>query len=63
MRVHSIEAIAIDIPLTKNFGGSTYAVRKRSTVITRLRTEDGLMSEANGDNRDGGQEIARSRRI
>jgi hypothetical protein len=29
MRVHSIEAIAIDIPLTKNFGGSTYAVRKR----------------------------------
>src|SRR6516225_3555740 len=60
MRVHSIEAIAIDIPLTKNFGGSTYAVRKRSTVITRLRTEDGLMSEVyNGDNRDGGQEIVR----
>ena len=60
MRVHSIEAIAIDIPLTKNFGGSTYAVRKRSTVITRLRTEDGLMSEVyNGDNRDAGQEIVR----
>src|SRR6516165_11512554 len=60
MRVHSIEAIAIDIPLTKNFGGSTYAVRKRSTVITRLRTEDGLVSEVyNGDNRDGGREIVR----
>src|SRR5437588_10539249 len=60
MRVHSIDAVAIDIPLTKNFGGSTYAVRKRSTVITRLRTEDGLVSEVyNGDNRDGGREIVR----
>src|SRR5215468_10183186 len=60
MRVHGIDAIAIDIPLTKNFGGSTYAVRKRSTVITRLQTEDGLMGEVyNGDNRDGGQEIVR----
>src|SRR5262249_40849375 len=60
IRCNSIEDIAIDIPLAKNFGGSTYAVRKRSTVITRLRTEDGLMSEVyNGDNRDGGQEIVR----
>jgi len=39
MRVHSIEAIAVDIPLTRNFGGSTYAVLQRSTVITRMRTE------------------------
>ena len=60
MRIHSIDTIAIDIPLTKNFGGSTYAVRKRSTVITRLRTEDGLMSEVyNGDNRGGGGQIVR----
>src|SRR5260370_15884328 len=60
MRVHSIDAVAIDIPLTKNFGGSTYAVRKRSTVITRLRTEDGLVSEVyNGDNRDSGPAIVR----
>ena len=60
MRIHSIDAIAIDIPLTKNFGGSTYAVLKRSTVVTRLRTEDGLVSEVyNGDNREHGLEIAR----
>jgi L-alanine-DL-glutamate epimerase-like enolase superfamily enzyme len=60
MRVHSIEAIAIDIPLTRNFGGSTYAVLKRSTVITRLSTEDGLVSEIyNGDNREQGREIVR----
>ena len=60
MRIHSVEAIAIDIPLTKNFGGSTYAVLKRSTVITRMRTDGGLVSEVyNGDNREHGLEIVR----
>src|SRR5262245_58349908 len=58
MRISGIDAIAIDIPLTKNFGGSTYAVLKRSTVITRLRIQGGLVSEVyNGDNRDAGPEI------
>jgi D-galactarolactone cycloisomerase len=60
MRVHSVEAIAVEIPLTRNFGGSTYAVLKRCTVITRLRTETGLVSEVyNGDNREHGSEIVR----
>ena len=60
MKIHSVEAVAIDIPLTKNFGGSTYSVLKRSTVITRLRTKDGLVSEVfNGDNREHGAEIVR----
>jgi L-alanine-DL-glutamate epimerase-like enolase superfamily enzyme len=60
MKIHDIELIAIDIPLTQNFGGSTYTVLKRSTVITRLRTKDGLTSEVfNGDNREHGAEIVR----
>ena len=60
MRIHSIEAIAIDIPLRRNFGGSTYAVLKRSTVITRMRTEGGLVSDVyNGDNREHGLAIVR----
>jgi D-galactarolactone cycloisomerase len=60
MKIHSVEAIAIDIPLRKNFGGSTYSVLKRCTVITRLRTRDGLTSEVyNGDNREHSGEIAR----
>ena len=59
MRITAVEAIAIDIPLSKNFGGSTYNVLKRSTVITRLRTADGLVSEVyNGDNRAHGPQIA-----
>jgi L-alanine-DL-glutamate epimerase-like enolase superfamily enzyme len=60
MRICGVEAVAIDIPLTRNFGGSTYAVLKRSTVITRLRTRDGVVSEVyNGDNREHGPEIVR----
>jgi len=60
VKIHSIEAIPIDIPLKRNFGGSTYSVLKRSTVVTRLRTNDGLASEVyNGDNREHGLEIAR----
>jgi D-galactarolactone cycloisomerase len=60
MHIYGIDAIALDIPLTKNFGGSTYAVLKRSTVITRLRTQSGLQSEVyNGDNREAGPQIVR----
>jgi D-galactarolactone cycloisomerase len=60
MRIVSIEALAIEIPLKKNFGGSTYAVTRRCTVITRARTDDGLTSEVyNGDNREHGREIVR----
>ena len=59
-RIEGIEAIAVDIPLARDFGGSTYSVLKRSTVITRMRTDAGLASLVyNGDNREHGAEIAR----
>ena len=60
MKLESVEAIAVEIPLRKNFGGSTYAVLKRCTIVTRLRTSGGLASEVyNGDNREHGTEIVR----
>ena len=60
MHIEKIEAIAIEIPLKRNFGGSTYSVLKRCTIITRMRTQDGLVSEVyNGDNREHGREIER----
>jgi D-galactarolactone cycloisomerase len=60
MRIESIEAIPIEIPLRRNFGGSTYSVLKRSTIVTRLRTDQGLVSEVyNGDNREHGAELVR----
>jgi D-galactarolactone cycloisomerase len=60
MRIRSIEAIPLAIPLEKDFGGSTYHVLSRCTVVTRLATDDGLVGEIyNGDNREEGREIAR----
>ncbi|MGE5465570.1 MAG: mandelate racemase/muconate lactonizing enzyme family protein [Methanocella sp.] len=60
MRIESVEIIPIEIPLKRDFGGSTYHVLKRSTLITRIRTGDGLVSEVyNGDNRDHASEIVR----
>ena len=61
MKISSIESVAIEIPLKRNFGGSTYTVLKRCTVVTRLRTDEGLASEVyNGDNRSHGREIGRA---
>ncbi len=60
MKLERIEPIAVEIPLKRNFGGSTYAVLKRCAVVTRLSTSDGLTSEVyNGDNREHGAEIVR----
>ena len=59
MRIEKIEALAVSIPLERDFGGSTYHVTRRCTVITRIHAQ-GLVSEVyNGDNRDHGAEIVR----
>ena len=47
MRIGRIEAEAISIPLTRDFGGSTYHVTRRCTVITRVYTDQGLAAELN----------------
>lgn len=60
MRIQTIEAIAIEIPLSRNFGGSTYDVLKRATIVTRLRTAEGVEGLVyNGDNRDQGLELVK----
>ena len=59
MKIDKVEAIAISIPLKKNFGGSTYDVKKRCTIVTRIHA-GGLVSEVyNGDNRAHGGELVR----
>ncbi len=58
MKIKNIEVIAVEIPLTRNFGGSRYNVTKRCTIITRMETESGAISEVyNGDNRDHQREV------
>jgi D-galactarolactone cycloisomerase len=60
MIIKSIEVIPIEIPLVKDFGGSTYHVPSRCTIITRMRTDEGLASEVyNGDNREHAVEIVK----
>jgi D-arabinonate dehydratase len=60
MRIERIEAEAIAIPLTRDFGGSTYHVTRRCTVITRAYSADGVVGEVyNGDNREHAPHIAR----
>ena len=60
MKIDKVEAIAIEVPLPKPFAGATYTVPTRNTIITRIYTDDGLVSEVfNGDNRKCGPEVAR----
>ena len=59
MFIEKITATPIKIPLTKDFGGSTYSVTSRCTVVTQLWVKDGPVAEVyNGDNRSHGREIA-----
>lgn len=58
MKITGIETIPIEIPLRRTFGGSRYSVASRCTIITRLQTDQGLVSEVyNGDNRSHLKEI------
>ncbi len=60
MKIGSIEASSYELPLSRRFAGSVYAMTTRCTVATRIRTTDGLVSEVyNGDNRTDSPEIVR----
>ena len=52
MKIDKVEALKVDIPLEKNFAGGTYSVDKRTVIITKIFTSDGLVSEVfSGDDR------------
>ena len=58
MKIKNVTVMAVEIPLSKNFGGSRYNVLTRCTIITRMETDTGLISEVyNGDNRDHMREL------
>lgn len=60
MRIERVETEVISIPLSRDFGGATYHVTKRCTVITRVYGSDGVIGEVyNGDNRNHSVEVAR----
>jgi D-galactarolactone cycloisomerase len=44
--IESIETIAIRVPLDRVYSGSYYRMRSRCTIITRVRTSDGVVGES-----------------
>jgi D-galactarolactone cycloisomerase len=60
MKIDSVEAVPLEMPLKKVFSGSLYRVSSRNTIVTRIRTADGPSSAVyNGEKRTHGREIAR----
>lgn len=58
MPIDKVEAIPIEVPLRKVFSGNGYCIDSRCTVITRIHTSEGLVSEVyNGDNHAHGRTI------
>lgn len=50
LRIERIETIALRASLARRFSGSAYAMDSRCTIVTRVFTADGLVSEVyNGD--------------
>ena len=44
--IETIETIPIRVPLPFTYKGSTYEMRNRCTIVTRIRTSDGIIGEA-----------------
>src|SRR4051812_37435917 len=50
--IASIETVPLRAPLNRVYQGSHYRMTHRSTVIVRVRTEDGLVGEAYAGDED-----------
>ena len=54
LTIAEIETIAIRVPLTQTYHGSAYKMTHRSTIVTRIRTEEGIVGEAYCGDEDAG---------
>ncbi len=60
LHLTSVEVVPIRVPLKRVFRGSKYSMNSRCTLITRVRTREGVIGEAyNGDEPGTQAEIAR----
>src|SRR5688572_3485968 len=55
--IERVETIALRAPLPRRFVGSAYSMTNRTTIITRLATSDGLVSEVYNGDTDAEQDI------
>ena len=59
-QIEAVETIPIRVPLERVYRGSYYQMQTRCTIITRIRTSDGIVGEAyNADSDDEQVEIVR----
>lgn len=54
LRIERIETVALRVPLDKTYSGSKYKMTHRSTIITRVYTDAGIVGEAYAGDEDAG---------
>jgi L-alanine-DL-glutamate epimerase-like enolase superfamily enzyme len=52
LTIRSIETVPLRVPLGRTYSGSTYRMTHRSTLVTRVTTEEGLVGEAYAGDED-----------
>lgn len=55
--IDRVETFALRAPLARRFSGSAYSMDNRCTIITRLHTRDGVVSEVYNGDTDAEQDI------
>ncbi len=54
LTISRIETVPMRVPLGRTYAGSHYRMTRRSTVITRVHTEEGIVGEAYAGDEDAG---------
>jgi L-alanine-DL-glutamate epimerase-like enolase superfamily enzyme len=54
LTIRSIETIPVRVPLARTYSGSHYRMTHRSTIVTRVHTEEGIVGEAYSGDEDAG---------
>src|SRR5262249_40519189 len=52
LAISRIETVMIRVPLGRTYSGSHYRMTHRSTIVTRIHTEDGIVGEAYAGDED-----------
>jgi D-galactarolactone cycloisomerase len=52
LTISSIETVPIRVPLARTFSGSYYRMTHRSTIVTRVHTQEGVVGEAYAGDED-----------
>jgi L-alanine-DL-glutamate epimerase-like enolase superfamily enzyme len=54
LTITAVETVPVRVPLARTFHGSHYRMTHRSTIVTRIHTEEGIVGEAYAGDEDAG---------